>query len=222
MFDSILGGELTPLNFFICVGAALVLGLIVAAVNIWTAEKSNKNFAISLATLPALVAVVIMLVNGNVGTAVATVGAFSLVRFRSIPGNSRSILAIFFSMAIGLAIGTGYVVFAALFTIIVSLSIVVLSFLDFGGNKTPEQRLTIVVPEDLDYTDIFDEVFAENLDSHMLIKTKTINMGSLFELNYRIRLKPDIKEKAFIDKIRARNGNLKVSLSHVIIEAEEL
>lgn len=219
MFSSILTGELTLVNFLICIGVAFVLGLVVALVHSKTA-KTSSNFVTTLAVLPTLVAMAILLVNGNLGAGVATVGVFSLVRFRSIPGNSRSLLAVFFAMAIGLAVGTGYVVFAALFTVIIGLIIFILNLLNFGTSGVVEKKLVVVVPEDLDYTDIFDDVFDQFTTSHYLQKTKTTNMGSLFQLTYRIIEKPDINEKRFIDKIRVKNGNLKVSLSQPTEEEE--
>lgn len=219
MFNSILGNELTVTNFLICIGASFVLGLIVALVHMKTA-RSSKNFVTTLAILPALVAMAILLVNGNLGAGVATVGVFSLVRFRSIAGNSRSILSVFFSMAIGLAVGTGYIAFAALFTLIISILIVILHFFNFGETNTIEKKLTIVVPEDVDYTNIFDDIFAQYARSYTLEKSKTTNMGSLFELVYRVVLKNDTNEKQFIDKIRIKNGNLKVMLSQQLDDEE--
>ena len=219
MFNSILGQTLTPANFFICLGAALFLGLVVALVHKKT-TRASSNFITTLAILPMLVAMAIMLVNGNLGAGVATVGVFSLVRFRSIAGNSRSILAVFFAMAIGLAVGTGYVAFAALFTVIVSAVIAFLKYIKFGEASNIDKKLTILVPEDVDYTEMFDDVFSKYTTSHILEKSKTTNMGSLFELTYRINTKKNINEKEFIDKIRVKNGNLKVSLSHPLIEEE--
>lgn len=219
MFNSILSSGVEPANFFICIGVALVLGLIVALVHKKT-STSSSGFITTLAILPMLVAMAIMLVNGNLGAGVATVGIFSLVRFRSIPGNSRSILSVFFAMAIGLAVGTGYVAFAALFTVIVSAIIVFLKLVNFGESKVQNKKLTILVPEDMDYTEIFDDVFTKYTKSHLLEKSRTTNMGSLFELTYDIVTKPKINEKEFIDKIRVKNGNLKVSLSHPMIEEE--
>ena len=219
MFNSILGSSLTPISFFACLGVALVLGLIVAIIHKKTA-KSSSNFITTLAILPMLVAMAIMLVNGNLGAGVATVGVFSLVRFRSIAGNSRSILSVFFAMAIGLAVGTGYLTFAALFTVAVSLVIVFLKYIKFGETNNIDKQLTILVPEDMDYTEMFDDVFNKYTTSHLLEKAKTTNMGSMFELTYRINTKKKINEKEFIDKIRVKNGNLKVSLSHPIIEEE--
>lgn len=220
MFNSILNSaELTPVNFFVCLGVAFVLGLVVALTHQKT-TKSSSGFITTLAILPMLVAMAIMLVNGNLGAGVATVGVFSLVRFRSIAGNSRSILSVFFAMAIGLAVGTGYIVFAALFTVITAIVIVALKVLNFGETPHENKRLTVLVPEDMDYTTIFDDVFAHYLKSYELLKTKTTNMGSLFELTYNVDLKKDTNEKDFIDKLRVKNGNLKVALSHALDEEE--
>ena len=219
MFSSILDSGVTPISFFICIGVAFVLGVIVALVHKKTSPASS-GFVTTLAILPMLVAMAITLVNGNIGAGVATVGIFSLVRFRSIPGNSRSILSVFFAMAIGLAVGTGYVTFAALFTIIVSVIIILLKLINFGEVKHQHKILTILVPEDLDYTEMFDDVFSKYTKSHLLKKSKTTNMGSLFELTYDVEEKPKINEKEFIDKIRIKNGNLKVTLSHPIIDGE--
>lgn len=219
IFNSILGETLTPLTFFVCIGVAFVLGLVVALVHQKT-TRSSSGFITTLAILPMLVAMAITLVNGNLGAGVATVGVFSLVRFRSIAGNSRSILSVFFAMAIGLATGTGYITFAALFTIIVALLILVLNALHFGEGALREKKLVVLVPEDLDYPEVFDEILPRYTRKHTLTKVKTTNMGSLFELTYMVEMKSDASEKDLIDKIRARNGNLKVALSHPINEEE--
>ena len=219
MFNSIIESGLTPLNFGICIGVALVLGLIVALVHKKTIRASS-GFVTTLAVLPMLVAAAITMVNGNLGAGVAVMGIFSLVRFRSIPGNSRSIMSVFFVMAIGLACGTGYVAFAAMFTVIVAAVILILKGLEFGEGGAKEQKLVVMVPEDLDYTTLFDDVFTKYTKNHWLQKAKTTNMGSLFELTYFVTLKDKTNEKEFIDKIRVKNGNLKVALSHPLIEEE--
>lgn len=219
MFNSIINGSITIENFAACLGTAFGLGLIVALAHMKTTH-SNKNFITTLAILPMLVATVILLVNGNLGTGVAVMGAFSLVRFRSIPGNSRAILSVFFAMAIGLAVGTGYLAFAAVFTVAVALITVALTFFNFGAGSGQEKKLTVLVPEDIDYTSVFDKIFAEYLSSYTLEKAKTTNMGSLFELSYHVNMKRGVSEKEFIDKLRARNGNLKVALSHNLLEEE--
>lgn len=220
MFESILESGLTPVSFFVSLGVAFILGLIVALTHQRTTRRSSSNFIITLAILPMLVAMAIMLVNGNLGTGVAILGIFSLVRFRSIAGDSRSILSVFFSMAIGLAVGTGYVLFAALFTVVTAIAVFFLSFINFGEGKIQEKKLVVLVPEDLDYTEMFDELFDSYTYKYELEKVKTTNMGSLFQLTYRVQMKKDLSEKEFIDKIRAKNGNLKVALSHPLMEDE--
>ena len=219
MFNSILGTQLTLVNFSVCMGVAFVLGLIVAFVHMLCA-RTNKNFVITLAILPMLITLVILLVNGNLGTSVAIVGAFSLVRFRSIPGNSREIMFVFFAMAIGLAVGTGYIAFAAMFTVIVGLLTLILTKLNFGDVSSRDKILTILIPEELDYTNLFAAEFKEYLTSHKLVKAKTTNMGSMFELTYQVTIKDSANEKEFIDKLRIKNGNLKIALSHPLLEEE--
>ncbi len=214
MFNSILSGNLTLINFAICILTSFVLGLIVALVHTKT-NRTNKNFATTLVVLPSLVTIVILLVNGNLGTAVAVGGAFSLIRFRSIPGNSKEILSVFFAMAIGLAVGTGYIAYSIIFTMIASLSILVLNAIKFGEGKN--QILKICIPEDLDYTEVFEDIFKEYMESYELTGAKTINMGSMFELTYLINTKRNINEKEFIDKLRVKNGNLKIALTHELI-----
>ncbi len=214
MFNSILSGNLTLINFAICILTSFVLGLIVALVHTKT-NRTNKNFATTLVVLPSLVTIVILLVNGNLGTAVAVGGAFSLIRFRSIPGNSKEILSVFFAMAIGLAVGTGYIAYSIIFTMIASLIILVLNAIKFGEGKN--QILKICIPEDLDYTEVFEDIFKEYMESYELTGAKTINMGSMFELTYLINTKRNINEKEFIDKLRVKNGNLKIALTHELI-----
>jgi hypothetical protein len=220
MFNSILEGSLSLQTFSICIISALILGLIVALVHSKTA-RSNSNFATTLTILPVLVTTVILLVNGNLGTAVAVAGAFSLVRFRSVPGNSKEIMNVFFAMAIGLACGTGYIGFAALFTIFTSLVTLFLHLINFGKTDKREKILRIDVPEDFDYTKDFDEEFNKYLDRYELTKAKTINMGSMFEITYAIKLKKDTNEKKFIDDLRIKNSNLKIILTSAI-NGEEL
>ena len=221
MFNSIIGTTVTPVTFIICLITSLFLGMVVAVLHMKT-TKSNANFVSTLVILPALVTVVILLVNGNLGTSVAVLGAFSLVRFRSIPGNSREILNVFFAMAIGLAIGTGYIAFAFIFTFMTAFFSLMLYLLKFGENKNKEKILKVSIPEDLDYQNVFTDIFDKYLNSYSLEKTKTTNMGSLFELTYIVSLKDDVNEKEFIDKIRVKNGNLKIVLTHPIMEKEVL
>ena len=159
--------------------------------------------------------------NGNLGTSVAILGAFSLIRFRSMPGNSRELISVFFAMAIGLATGIGHILFAVTFTVIGSVVIILVTKLKFGENRNVK-NLKILVPEDLEYENMFDDIFEKYTKKVFLMKAKTVNMGSLYELEYEIELKADIKSKSFLDDLRIKNGNLKVSLSTPLIDYNEL
>lgn len=200
-------------TILVCTLVSIILGIIIAYTHKKT-SKYSKNFLITLAILPVLVQTVIIMVNGNLGTSIAIVGAFSLVRFRSLPGTSKEILSVFFAMAIGLATGMGHIFFATIMTIIVSLSIIVFNKFKFFDLNPNIKTLKIVIPENLEYTNMFDEIFEKYVKEYTLEQVKTTNMGSLFELKYYITFKPNINEKEFIDEMRIRNGNLKISLSH--------
>ena len=181
----------------------------------------TKSFVISLVLLPALIGVIIMMVNGNLGTSVAVLGAFSLVRFRSVPGSSKEITSIVFAMAVGLATGMGYVTFAGLITVLVSLVLFLLSRTPFGETRSARE-LRVLIPEDLDYTAVFEDIFAQYTRTHQLNKIKTTNLGSMFDLCYHIRLKDPAQEKALIDALRCRNGNLTIVCNHSGGSREEL
>ena len=211
MFESVISGTLNINSACICIISAVILGLIISIVHMKTSRYS-KNFIITLAVLPILVSVIMIMVNGNLGTGIAIAGAFSLVRFRSMPGNSKEIMSVFFAMTIGISIGAGYVFFATLITITVALMIILFYFINFGEDKNKYKVLDIVVPETLDYDNIFDEVFNKYANKCELLRIKTTNLGSLYELRYNVTLKEGCKEKEFIDSIRVRNGNLKVSM----------
>ena len=218
MLKSLFGGTSSNIEIWailVCTLVSIILGGIVAYAHKKT-SKYSKNFLITLTVLPALVQSVMIMVNGNLGTSVAIVGAFSLVRFRSLPGTSKEILSVFFSMTIGLATGMGHVLFATIMTIIVAFAIILFSKIKFFETNSNTKILKIVIPENLDYTNMFDEIFAKYVKEFQLEHVKTTNMGSLFELSYRITLKTNINEKEFIDEIRIKNGNLKIMLSHAL------
>ena len=212
MFESIISSELTPSAFFICTAVSLILGIGTAAVGMFK-SRSTQSFATTLAILPVTVQLVIMLVNGNIGAGVAVAGAFSLVRFRSAPGNAREICALFCAMAVGLATGMGYVAAAGIFFAVVSAATLALAALNFGGRGEAERVLKITIPEDTEYNGLFDDLFAKYTRACRLEKVKTANMGTLYELCYRITLKDEKKLKQFIDGIRCRNGNLGIVCS---------
>lgn len=217
MFETILQENLNITSMSFCFLASIVIGFLISF-TYTKIGKYNKNFIISLTLLPILVCVIIMLVNGNLGTSVAILGAFSLVRFRSLPGNSKEIISIFFSMTMGLIIGTGYILFGLITTLIICILLFILSKSSFGETRM-EKMLKITIPEDLDYQNVFDDIFNKYTKKVSLEKVKTTNMGSLYELTYKIILN-DTNEKSLIDELRCRNGNLKILLSHNIEDSE--
>ena len=226
IFKGIFDNELTQTidvgDFLLCLGISLLLGLILAAACMFKNEHSG-SFLVTLALLPAVVCVVIMMVNGNIGAGVAVAGAFSLVRFRSAPGSAKEIVAIFLAMGAGLIAGMGYLGFAALFTVIMCVMFIVYNALEgsaerSSGNKT----IKITIPEDLDYSGAFDDIFAEYTKKSELISVKTTNMGSMFRLTYNVTLKSAGAEKQMIDRIRERNGNLEIMVSKQGNRATEL
>lgn len=221
MFNSIFDSAASALDIksiLICSAAALALGLVIAFTHLRT-SRTSKNFLITLTILPLLVEVVMLMVNGSLGTSIAILGAFSLIRFRSIAGNSKEISSVFFAMAIGLALGMGHIFFAAVITAIVVLAILILSNTNLFNLSSQPQILKIVIPEDLDYTGVFDDVFKKYASSFELVKSKTTNMGSLYELTYEVSLKKSANEKVFLDALRVKNSNLRVQLSHISKEA---
>lgn len=193
---------------------AVVLGLIIGIAYMAACKKDgySKNFIVGLVLLPAIVSVVILLIGSNVARAFSMAGAFALVRFRSAPGNAKDISVVFFTMATGLACGLGYIAFATVFAVIIILVMVVLSVSGFGDRTSGCRQLKVTIPENLNYTDAFDEVFDKYAVGRELCRVKTTNMGTLFELTYNVKLKKDCNEKHFIDALRVKNGNLNIVL----------
>ena len=205
----------------ICTGTALLLGLMIALVYM-SDGKYTKNFTVSLVILPALIQTIITMVNGNLGTSVAVLGAFSLVRFRSVPGNSKDISYIVFAMAVGLATGVGFVSFAVLMTLVIGVTFLILSKTKFGEQKTLEKELKITIPENIGYTNIFDDLFTKFTKKISLETVKTTNLGSMYELHYKVILKDNNEEKKLIDELRCRNGNLPIVCGRPKATKEEL
>lgn len=212
VFDSTTSTTIDFAGFMVCMVVALLLGVFIAWMYMLTA-RHTKSFVTTLAVLPAVVGLVIMMVNGNVGAGVAVAGAFSLIRFRSVPGSAREIGAIFIAMGTGIAIGMGYVGIAIVFVIIISGFNFAIDKLNFGENSNLKKTLVITIPEDLNYTEIFDDLFQKYTDEYSMNFVKTTNMGSLFKLSYDVKLKVEGIEKALIDDLRCRNGNLEITIS---------
>lgn len=210
-------------QFLFCIAVALVIGIFLAVVYSYK-TKYTKSFVVTLALLPAVVCVVIMMVNGNVGAGVAVAGAFSLVRFRSVPGTAKEISTIFLAMGAGLICGMGYLGYAVLFALILGLAMFVLNKINIGADKRLEQDriLRITIPEDLNYTGVFDDLFEKYTQKSEVVSVKTANMGSLFKLTYNVTLKNSTEEKDFIDDLRCRNGNLEISMARQEVTNNEL
>ncbi len=222
MFNTIFDTSTVGLEIgtaLIAAGATIVLGLALAITHMKTSQ-TTKGFLITLATLPLLVMAVMIMINGNLGTSIAILGAFSLIRFRSLQGRAKDLLAIFFAMMIGLACGMGHILFGTVITIIAVIAILLFSYTHFLEPDRHERVFKVVIPEDLDYEEVFADVFKKYTSRSHLVKMKTINMGSLYKLTYDVKLKHNVKEKEFLDEIRVKNCNLKVLLSEPCCEEE--
>ena len=220
-YDIFTDTAVDPAMMLLAIGVSLLLGLVVAKVYQFKTIYS-KSFVMSLALLPTLIAIVIFLVNGSLGAGVAVMGAFSLIRFRSAPGGAKELVSIFLVMTIGIAIGMGYLVFATVFTLIMSLVMLLLEVVNFGQMKHSMRQLTVVIPESLDYESIFDDIFSKAANHVELANVKTSDMGSLFKLKYIIQLNGRMTEKELIDALRTRNGNLEIAISRYITKENEL
>ena len=220
-YDIFTDTAVDPAMMMLAIGVSLLLGVVIAKVYQFKTVYS-KSFVMSLALLPTLIAIVIFLVNGSLGAGVAVMGAFSLIRFRSAPGGAKELVSIFLVMTIGIAIGMGYLVFATVFTLIMSLAMLLLEVVNFGQMKHSMRQLTIVIPESLDYESIFDDIFNKAANHVELANVKTSDMGSLFKIKYIIQLNGRMTEKELIDALRTRNGNLEIAISRYITKENEL
>ncbi len=219
IFQESASSNISFTSILICSLVSLLLGLAISYTHKKTSRYS-KNFLITLAILPVLVQSVMIMVNGNLGTSVAILGAFGLVRFRSMPGTSKEILSVFFAMTIGLATGIGHIVFAIIIAIIVILAMIIFAKTRIFNQDESERILKITVPDNMDYNNMFDEIFKKYLKSYKVGNIKTVNMGSLFEITYEIKFNEELNDKDFIDELRIKNGNLKISLSQKLDESE--
>lgn len=220
MFDSILTDvvaevPLKPTNTILCLLVALLLGLVISTIYLIVTPRhsSSSNLALSLVVLPAIIAVVILLVGSNLARAFSMAGVFALIRFRSVPGDSKDITFVFMSMAAGLSAGLGYIIFGTAVSVLLCLTVLVISKLGFGVSKQSQKRLRIIIPEDMNFHGVFDDLFVKYTKQYKLHRIKTTNLGTLFELTYQITMKEESQEKEFIDELRCRNGNLNIMMS---------
>lgn len=221
-FDSVITTVAPYIEFKVflqCLGGAFVCGLI-SALTACVKNRASRSFLVSLAVLPMIVTTVILMVNGSVGTGIAVMGAFSLIRFRSVPGKARDIAAIFMAMAAGLTCACGFVGIAVVFTAIVGLLMVLLSFLPVGSDRYMELHITI--PESLNFSEVFTDLFKQYLLTCRLVRARTTNMGSMYKLMYHVRMKKTSQMQEFIDALRCRNGNLEISLCDILNNEEAL
>lgn len=223
LFDTSMTNVISLGDFLLCVVCALAVGLLLAACYMYR-TRYTKSFVSTLALLPSVVCVVIMMVNGNVGAGVAVAGAFSLVRFRSVPGTAKEIGAIFLAMGTGIIVGMGYLGYAILCAAVLGGASALYSRLDFGCTKKSalQKTLQITIPEDLDYTGVFDDILRQYASEYELVQVKTTHMGSLFRLTYHMTLRAANQEKQLLDELRCRNGNLEISVSKQVTETGEL
>lgn len=221
LFQSVLSTTITPLSFFGCMIASIVLGAAIAVVYMITSKRYSSGFVVTLALIPAVVQIIIMMVNGNLGAGVAVAGAFSLVRFRSLPGTAKEIGAIFIALSTGLATGMGYITFSVIYTVIMLALLFAYSKFGVGNQLNGKKALTVIIPESLNYTEVFNDIFSQFTSESELVNVKTTNMGSLYKLTYHIKLKKGADEKKMIDSIRCRNGNLEISCS-TLTDSQEI
>lgn len=205
--------EITPREFFLCVGAALVIGFLISLIYIITHRKEgySQSYVMTMIMLPTIVALILLLINTTAG-ALSLAGAFTLVRFRSVPGDPKDIAYIFFAMASGVSCGIGYIGFGIVFFVILGIVMFILSEVNFGGCKKNHMTLKITIPENLDYQGVFDPILSKYTEFYKLRRVKTTNFGTLFELVYSVDVNENINQKKFIDELRALNGNMNINL----------
>ena len=220
-FTSVIGTSMDAVSFLICTGTSLILGALIALAHCFR-NRSTPGFLITLALIPLISQTVIHMVNGSIGAGIAVAGAFSLIRFRSIPGTAREICSIFLAMTVGICTGMGYVGIAVLVCIIVLLASMLYTCLWAGSAGAAQKTLKITIPENLDYEGVFDDLFQEYTVKHELMQVKTVHMGALFQLEYQIRLRNTASEKQFIDALRCRNGNLEISCGRTERSREDM
>lgn len=214
IFNEATSANLSVPDTILSIIVALVLGLVISIVYMISNRKNkfSPNFAVTLVILPVIVNTVIILVGSDITRAITLGGVFTLVRFRSVPGDSKDIANVFVAMAVGLATGMGQLALAASFTLIVGLVWIALTQFGYGQKRAKEKTLKITIPENLNYQGAFEDLFSEYTNAISLERVKTTNMGTLFELTYKVTMKKDVDEKQFIDSIRCRNGNLNIIL----------
>lgn len=220
IISSTTGESFTLVNALIVIGAAIILGFVISCAYMYTHKKEGyaSGFTITLIMLPVIISIIILLVGNNVARAFSLAGAFSIIRFRSAPGDPKDISYVFFTLAVGLACGMGYVGYGVIVTLILCLVMIILDKAKFAMPKTKSMMLKILVPEDLNYENVFDSILDEYTSKWVLESVKTKDFGALYELCYRVHVNEGSSQKGFIDELRCKNGNLNIALTSVGIE----
>jgi len=215
IFTSQTSVTLTPVLAFEVLGIALLLGIIVSVTYIFSSRRGgySQNFMLTLVVFPAIISMIILLVGNNIVGAFSLAGAFSLIRFRSAPGNPKDVAYVFLTLAAGFAAGLGFFTYAVIFTVIICGVMFILTKTGFAEDKKSSKKLRVKIPEDLNYTNALDDIFSKYTKYFRLTKTKTAELGSVYELSYMVEFKKEADEKAFIDELRCRNGNLPIVLT---------
>ena len=214
------GESFTLINALIVIGASILLGFVISLAYMYTHKKDGyaPGFTLTLIMLPVIISIIILLVGNNVARAFSLAGAFSIIRFRSAPGDPKDIAYVFFTLAVGLACGMGYIGYGLIVTIILCVVLIILDTIKFAMPKTKSMRLKVLVPEDLNYEGIFDEVLERYSSKWTMESVKTKDFGALFEVSYRVSLNEDVSQKKFIDELRCKNGNLNITLTSAGLE----
>ena len=214
------GESFTLINALIVIGASILLGFVISLAYMYTHKKDGyaPGFTLTLIMLPVIISIIILLVGNNVARAFSLAGAFSIIRFRSAPGDPKDIAYVFFTLAVGLACGMGYVGYGLIVTIILCVVLIILDTIKFAMPKTKSMRLKVLVPEDLNYEGVFDEVLERYSSKWTMESVKTKDFGALFEISYRVHLNENVSQKKFIDELRCKNGNLNITLTSTGLE----
>lgn len=215
IISSTTGESFTLVNALLIIISSIILGLAISLAYMKTHKREGytSGFTVTLIMLPVIIAIIILLVGNNVARAFSLAGAFSIIRFRSAPGDPKDITYVFFTLAVGLTCGMGYVGYAFIFTLILCALVVILDMTRFAIPRTKTSKLKITIPEDLNYDGIFDDILNKYTNSWNIETIKTRDFGSLFEIHYIIHMKLDVDQKKFIDELRCKNGNLNISLN---------
>ncbi len=221
LFGTIFTGTLTVGQFLLAIASSILLGLVLALVYMYR-NTYTKSFISALVLIPAIETVVIMLVNDNIGVGLSVAGSFALIRFRSVKGNAKELAAVFLAMTIGIICGSGFIVLAGIFTLLLCLAMLALELLDFGKMSENERYLKITIPESLNYDEVFEGILKKYTSRHELVSLKTLTLGSLFRVEYVITMKDPKQLKKMIDELRTRNGNLEIMCAKAAVDREEL